>query len=120
MPVPTQSSPCIWDRTAKHNYSCPVSGGIKVGKGPDDVCHCQTLSTPQDRGLVFGVELGLRRGPSEPPMLLPERLNGCTSIHLCLICRGRPLVAAGARVGPELVMYCVSGEGGSPSDTHSR
>lgn len=64
MPDPTQSSPCIWERTAKHSHSCPVSGGIKVGKGPDDVGHCWALSTPRDRGLLFGVELGLRIGPS--------------------------------------------------------
>lgn len=42
MPNPTHSSPCIWDRT-KHGYSCPVSGGIKVEEGPDDVGHCRTL-----------------------------------------------------------------------------
>lgn len=62
MPDPTQSAPCIWERTAKHSHSCPVSGGIKVGKGPDAISHFGALSTPRDRGLGFGVELGPRRG----------------------------------------------------------
>lgn len=96
MPDSTQSSPCIWERTAKHSHSCPISGGIKVGKGLDDVGNCWALSTPGNRGLVFGVELGLRRGP----MLPPERLNAYVSIRFCLICGGKPLVAAGVRVGP--------------------